>query len=156
MSFWGRCDILGNEPALIPNNVRIRAAAALPPAGADWTSAWIPCRNFLWATFYIQYQRGGAAGAVTFHLEFRIARYAGAYPMSAYAVGVVAAGADTASIIQREVVTYTAVGAGAEAVIWGPIAMRAGVEDLRMVANETGNAGSPGTFGVDVQFSVER
>ena len=76
--------------------------------------------------------------------------------MSAYAVGVVAAGADTASLIQRENATYTSTGAAAEAVAWGPIALRGTVEDLRIVANETGDNANPGNFGVDIQFAVER
>ena len=146
--------MLGNVPALLPNNVRIRAADTLPAAGADWESDWIPCRNFMWATFYVHYQRGAAGGAVTFHLEFRIARYGGVYPMSAYAVGVVAAGVDTASLIQRENATYTTLAGPAEAVAWGPIELRGTVEDVRIVANETGDNANPGEFGVDVQFSV--
>ena len=148
--------MLGNVPALVPNNVRMRVAAALPAAGADWESDWIPCRNFMWATFYLHYDRAVAAavGEVTFHLEFRIARYAGTYPMSAYAVGAVVAGADTASLIQREVASYQATGADAEGFVWGPIALAGTVEDLRFVANETGDVDNPGDFGVDVQFSV--
>ena len=108
----------------------------------------------MWATFYLHYQRGAADGAVTFHLEFRIARYGGVYPMSAYAVGVVAAGVDTDSLIQRENATYTTLAGPAEAVAWGPIELRGTVEDVRIVANETGDNANPGEFGVDVQFSV--
>ena len=150
--------MLGNEPALVPNNVRMRVVAALPAAGADWESDWIPCRNFLWATFYMHYDRAVAAaiGEVTFHLEFRIALFGGAFSMSAYAVGGVAAGVDTASLIQREVVSYRATGAAAEGFVWGPLALRGTVEDLRMIANETGDANNPGDFGVAVQFAVER
>ena len=76
--------------------------------------------------------------------------------MSAYAVGPVVAGADTASMIQREVASYRAVGAAAEGFVWGPLALRGTVEDLRMVANETGDVNNPGGFAVAVQFAVER
>ena len=76
--------------------------------------------------------------------------------MSAYAVGPVVTGFDTASLIQREVVSYRATGAAAEGFVWGPIALRGTVEDLRIVANETGDINNPGVFGVDVQFAVER
>lgn len=91
---------------------------------------------------------------MTFRLQFGIARYLGVFSMSAYAVGVVVAGADTASLIQRESVTYTSVGALTEAIVWGPIALQGTVERLRFVADETGDEDNPGDFGVDVQFSV--
>lgn len=148
-----------NIPDLSPPRVRVRATAVLPAAPAVTTSAWFPCSGFHWLTLYLEYEQGAANGAVTFYLLFRPGELTpglakGAYRMSAYAVGGVAAGADTASLTQREGVTYTSTAAGAEGFIFGPIAIRGTVEDFAVVMTESGVPGTPGEFGIDVQMAV--
>jgi len=74
--------------------------------------------------------------------------------MSAYAVGPVVAGADTASLLQREMVTYTSTAAAAEGSIFGPIAIRGTAEYFALACTETGVPGTPGNLGIDVQMAV--
>ena len=148
-----------NIPELSIPIVRVRLTAALEDAGAWATSDWISCSSFYWLTCYFEYEQGAADGAVEWYLEFRPGPITpgatlGAYPMSAYAVGPVVAGADTASLVQRERVTYTSTAAGAEGFAWGPVAIQGTVEDFRLWSRETGVVGTPGDFGCDVEMAV--
>lgn len=148
-----------NIPELVEPIQRIRAVDALPAAGAWEIGAWFPCAGFHWLSLYIHYQRGAAGGAVEFYLLFRPGPITpgaalGTFQMSAYAVGPVVVGADTASQLQRESVTYTSTGAAAEGPIFGPIALRGTAEYFAINCRETGVPGTPGNFGVDVQMAV--
>lgn len=148
-----------NIPDLTPPRVRVRVTAALPAAGAWETSAWFPCAGFHWLTLYLEYQRGAAGGAVEFYLLFRPGELTpglakGTYRMSVYAVGPVVAGADTASLLQRETVTYTSTAAASEGPIFGPLELRGTAEDFAVVMRETGVPGNPGDCGIDVQMAV--
>lgn len=148
-----------NIPELVEPVQRVRAVAVLPAAPAWEYGAWFPCAGFHWLSLYIHYQRGGAGGAVEFYLTFRPGPVTpgaalGTFQMSAYAVGPVVAGADTASLLQREVVTYTSTGAAAEGPIFGPIELRGTAEYFALACRETGVPGAPGNFGVDVQMAV--
>ena len=103
----------------IENPATIRAAAALPAAGA-WEAAptELASAGYLWATFYITYTRGAAGGAVDTQLQFSpyAADLAGVedwFTQSLYDAGVLAAGTDVTSNIQRELITYTSTAAGA-------------------------------------------
>ena len=147
-----------NIPNLTIPLVRIRATAILTDVW--FIDAWTSCSGFHWMTFYFTYERGDAGGAVEFYLWFRpgeITPGAGlalGYPMSAYAVGPIVAGANTASLVQRERVTYTSTAGGAEGFTWGPIAIRGTVEHFCVAMRETGVPGTPGQFGIEVQMAV--
>ena len=146
-----------NIPALSPPRVRVRATA--PIAAAWFIVDWMPCAGFHWMSFYFEYVQGAAGGAVEWYLLFRPGELIpglakGSYPMSAYAVGPVVVGANTASLVQWERVTYTSTAAGPEGFSWGPIAIRGTVEDFAVAMRETGVPGTPGQFGIDVQMAV--
>ena len=149
-----------NIPNLTIPRVRIRVTAVLPAAPAVETSAWTSCSGFNWLTLYLTYDAAAANGAVTFYLLFRPGEltpglgFGTGYRMTAYAVGGVAAGVDTASLIQREAVTYEAITLNPEGFVWGPIAIRGTVEEFAVVMTESGVPGTPGSFGIDVQMAV--
>lgn len=136
-----------------------RAAAALPAAGA-WDAAPLElyCAGYRICNLYIVYTRAAAGGAMDFQLQVspRSADAGGVedwFAASAYDVGAVAAGVDTASAIQREVITYTSTAAGAEdfvfAFVLGP-----GVERIRIPCRESGVVGNPGAVHIVAHFSV--
>jgi len=134
----------------IDNPVTIRAAAALGVAGA-WDAAPIEtaCANFKWVMFYFTYTRGAAGGAVDFqiHTSPYSADQAGVedwFYQSVYAAGAVAVNVDTASNIQRELVTYGATTAAAETFNYGPVSLDGTVERIRIRCRESG---VPGTVG---------
>jgi len=135
---------------VIDNPVTVRAAAALPVAGAwDATPTEVACAGFNWVTFYITYTRDAAGGAVDFqiHTSPYAADQAGVedwFYQSIYAAGAVAAGADTTSNVQREVITYGSTAAGAETFVYGPVSLDGTVERLRVRCCESGVPGSPG------------
>lgn len=147
-----------NIPNLATPLVRLRVTAILTDVW--FIDAWTSCSGFHWMTFYFTYVQAAADGAVEFYLLFRpgeITPGAGlalGYPMSAYDVGPVIAGADTASLVQRERVTYTSTAAGAEGFTWGPIEIRGTVEDFCVAMREIGVPGTPGQFGIEVQMAV--
>ena len=148
-----------NIPELVEPIQRVRTVGILPAAGAWEISAWFACGGFHWLTLYIHYQQGAAGGAVNFHLLFRPGPITpgaalGSFQMSAYAVGPVVAGVDTASLLQREAVTYTSTGVAAEGPIFGPIELRGTAEYFALACRETGVTGTPGNFGIDVQMAV--
>ena len=141
-----------NEPGYptMQNPVTIRAAAALPAAGA-WDATplepWPAGTRF--ATFYLTYTRGAAGGAVDFQLQFSpyAADLAGVedwFDQSVFDAGAVVAGADTTSLIQRELMSYTSQGAAAEMFVWGPMEVDRTVERLRMRCRESGDVDNPG------------
>jgi len=138
-----------------------RASAILLPAGAwDVTPTVMACPYFDNLTLGFTYTRGGAAGAFDFQLEYSLYSAVANVPagaqewvtMGLYAPGAVAAGADTTSLLQRELITYTATGAGAEDFPY-PVALNGTVERVRVRARESGNAGAPGTLQVEAVFA---
>jgi hypothetical protein len=137
----------------------MRASAALPAAGAfdaaPLVVASIPANA---VQLYLEYTRGGAAGAFAFYIEVSPLSADGVgadwYRMSMYDPGVLAAGADVVSNIQRERVVYTATGAAIETFTYGPIMLQGNVERIRFVAAESGNVGAPGTLAVYADFFV--
>ena len=70
-----------------------------------------------------------------------------------YAPGVVAAGADTTSNIQRNLQTYTATGAGAEDFVFD-IALDGNVERYRVRARESGAEQAPGTLQITGELRI--
>ena len=138
-----------------------RASAILLPASAwDVAPTAMPCPYFDNLTLYFTYTRGGAAGAFDFQIEYSPYSVVGNVPagaeewitMGLYASGAVAAGADTTSALQRELITYTATAAAAEDFPY-PVALSGTVERVRVRARESGNAGAPGTVQIEAVFS---
>jgi len=132
----------------------VRASAALAAAGA-WDAA--PTELFISGAdsvmLSLTYTRGAAGGAVDFQIETSIYSVAANVPAgaqewadgSAYAVGAVAAGVDTASLVQDNVTTFTSQGAAAESIPFGPLECGGVVERIRIPCRESGVVGTPGT-----------
>ena len=133
----------------IPRQVVVRAAAALAGAGAYVASAEVFCVDYRSLVLYLSYDENAATanGAVSFFLEVRPFASTDWYRQSVYAPGIVAAGADVASLIQREVLSYTPVGTAVERWVYGPVALGQGVEAFRLQCAESGDVAQPGTFG---------
>lgn len=139
-----------------------RASAALPAAGAwDATPTAMPCPYFSDVTLSLTYTRGAAGGAFDFQIETSPYSVVANAPAGAsewvteaiYAGGAVAAGADTTSLVQRELQSYTSQGAAAEDFSFGPISLNGTVERLRVRARESGVVGTPGTLQIEAVFS---
>ena len=143
----------GNVTGFLPSGGRALAAGLITNA-VQFTD-WVPARGFDFLTIFIHYERGAAGGAVEMQLQVRDSLHLGTYQQSAFGVGAVAAGADTASNIQRQDGTYGAVAAGAEGTVWGPIEIRGNIEDWRIGYVETGVPGTPGDLGLDWQMTAE-
>jgi len=144
-------------------NVQIaRVSAALAGAGA-WDAAplELACPYFDFVTLSFTYTRGGAAGAFDWQLWTSLYSIVGNAPAGAqewsappiYASGAVAAGADTASLVQDEYMTYTPIDAAVHSFNYGPVPLRGTVERVRVRARESGNVGAPGLLQVTVEFS---
>lgn len=139
------------------NPVTLRVSAALPAAGA-WDAT--PVESFVsggqYMTLSFTYTRAAAGGAFDWQLETSIYAVVGNVPAGAsewvtesiYQAGAVVAGADTTSNVQRELQTYQATGAGAEDFVFGPIALNATVERVRIQARESGAVANPGTLSI--------
>jgi len=144
-------------------NVQEARASAVLPAAPTWdaTPTVMPCMYFDDVTLYFTYTRGAAGGA--FDLQIRTSAYsinanvpAGAEEWvteSVYAGGLLAAGADTQSRLQREFETYQATAGDAEAFAYGPIALNGTVERIRIAARESGDTDTPGTLQIEAVFA---
>lgn len=139
-----------------------RASAALPAAGAwDATPTAMPCPYFENVTLSFTYTHGAAGGAFDWQIETSPYSVAANAPAGAsewvtesiYAAGAVAAGADTTSLVQRELQSYTSQGAAAEDFSFGPIDLGGTVERIRVRARESGAVGTPGTLQIEAVFS---
>jgi hypothetical protein len=143
---------------VIDNPVTVRAAAALPAAGGwDATPTEVACAGFNWMMLYFTYTQGAAGGAVDFqmHVSPYAADIAGVedwFYQSVYGAGAVAAGADTTSNVQRELVTYGSTAAGAETFVYGPVILDGTVERLRVRCRESGATANPGDCHVVAVF----
>jgi len=133
-----------------------RALAALPAAGAfDLTPTEMPCPGFDFVTLYISYNEdaGATDGAVDIRIDVSPDSTGAVWHQStAYSVGLVAAGADTISNMQREELSYQAVGADAEYWVYGPVDLRGTVERMRVAAQESGDVANPGTCEIEARF----
>jgi len=132
-----------------------RASAILLGASAwDVAPTALEAAHANYISFYFTYTRGGAAGAFDYRIQ--VSPYsldagaaAGAQAwaqFSSFDPGILAAGADVTSAIQRELVTYTATGAAVEAFALGPFELHDTIERIRIGARESGNAAAPGTL----------
>lgn len=148
-------DYLNPHPRGWQNPVNLRASAALPGAAA-WDAT--PTETFTsgarWLNLSFTYTRGAAGGAFDFQIETSIYSVAARAPAGAsewvteaiYAAGAVAAGADTTSLVQRELQSYGSQAAAVEDFIYGPIELRNVIERIRVRARESGDEGNPGTL----------
>jgi hypothetical protein len=154
-----------NTPPLSATYLNVqaaRASAALPAAGAwDAAPTEMACPYFENATFNFTYTRGAAGGAFDFQIEASPYSVAANAPAGAsewitaaiYAGGAVVAGADTTSLVQRELESYASQGAAAEDFSFGPIDLGGTVERIRIRARESGAVGTPGTLQVEAVFA---
>ena len=139
-----------------------RANAVLPAAPAwDATPTEMVCAYFDNVTFNFTYTRGGAGGAFNWQIETSPYSVVANAPAGAaewvteaiYAIGGVAAGADTTSLVQHELQSYTALTAAAEDFTFGPVALNGTIERIRVRARESGVVGTPGTLQIEAVFS---
>ena len=144
----------GNTIGYLPSVVRVRATALITNV-VQFTDV-VECRGFVWMMLYNEYVRGLAGGAVQLQVQASPALYGGWYPMTAYGVGAVAVNVDTASNIQRNTYIYGATAAGAEGFLYGPFVLGNTVDRIRISFVEVGVPGTPGNWGCDVVFGVDR
>ena len=130
-----------------------RANAALPAAGAwDATPTEMVCPGFWNFSLHFNYSRGAAAGAFDFQIQTSPWSRTADVPagineweeQAIYASGAVAAGADTTSNIQAELISFTNTAAGDLSFIYGPVALDGAVERMRVRCRESGVVGTPG------------
>jgi len=135
------------------NPITFRADAILPAAGAwDASPVEVPVIAFDKLTLYFSYDEdAGVAGAGAFDFYIEYSPYSidqvgveNWFRMALYAAGVMAAGTDIQSNIQREYITYDSIGATAETFVYGPLDISKTVERMRIVARESGEVGNPG------------
>ena len=143
----------GFSQALTEPQQTMRASAALPAAGAyDAAPLAIECMGWTHMTLLCTYTRGALGGAVTFYLDLS---YGPAptvyYRMTCYQAGALAVGADVASNVQRETLTYGSQGAAAERFAYDLI-IPSNIKNIRLAAAESGVVGTPGTFAVNASF----
>lgn len=141
---------------VVPHNIA-RVSAALAGAGA-WDAAPVEfaASGATRMTLHFNYTRGGVGGAFDFRIDVSAYSVAALVPAggaewvqgAGYALGVIAAGADTQGRSQRTHTTYQATGAAAESFIHGPLVLSQ-FERVRIVARESGAAGTPGTLQIE-------
>ena len=132
-----------------------RGAAALPAAGA-WDAAplVIDTAGMDYATIHCAYTRGAAGGAYEIAVWVSPASTGADWARATiYDPGVVAVNNDTTSNLQAEGLEVGAVGAGLEAIAYGPVHLAGAVERLMIPARETGVVGTPGTLSIYVFLS---
>ena len=132
-----------------------RVSAVLLGAGAfDAAPLELACPGFDFVTFFVTYTRAGAGGSVRLRPEFSPVSAGAVWHQKAlYGPAVVAAGADAASLEQRESILYTSTAAGAETSVLGPFDLNGTVERLRVACAEVGAVATPGTCEVLARFS---
>ena len=130
-----------------------RANAALPGAGAwDATPTEMPCPGFWTFSLHFNYSRGAAGGAFDFQIQVSPWSLTASVPagvneweeQAVYSTGAVAAGGDTTSLIQAELISYTNTAAGDLSFIYGPVSLDGAAERMRVRCRESGAVGTPG------------
>jgi len=146
--------VLDPYPKAWVNPVVMRASAALPGAAA-WDAT--PTEQNIFGaqglTLSFTYTRGAAGGAFDYQIELSPYGVVGDLPAGAAqwvtvginASGAVVAGADTTSLEQRELDSYTSQGAAAED-YQVDLDLQAPYEWIRIRARESGDEGNPGTL----------
>ncbi len=141
----------------LTNRVTARVLAALPAAGAwDGAPLELDCSPYQFVTFAMRYTEGeqAADGAVDYRIEISLdSDGADWYQTSEYSPAILVAGSPSQSFVQREFITYTAEGATEELWTYGAIEIRGTIQRIRIAARESGVAGTPGDFGIELLFS---
>lgn len=136
-----------------------RVYAVLEAAGAwDATPIVMPCAGFDDLTLYFSYTEGeqAADGAFEFKIEISPDSTGAIWHQStALGVGAIALGVDTESSIQAEDIEYGATGATIERFAYGPLALEASIERIRIFGRESGIVGTPGDLGIEARFGFE-
>jgi len=129
----------------------VRVNAILLPASAwDVAPLEFDCPYAGSVTLFVAYIRGGAAGAMDMQIEVSpytadvTAPAPSWFTQSLYEPVNVVAGTDANSIIQRELVTYTAIGAALETFVY-QVGVAEDIQRVRVGCRESGNVGAPGT-----------
>jgi len=147
----------------VSNLLVARAYGVLAAAGA-WDAAPVEWSSLYYdrLTLFLEYDAaaGGPAGRVDVQVQYSPYAVDAQVPagqsewfdMSAYAVGAVAGGADTTSLLQANYFQFDPVGANLEAVTLG-LDILAGTVRFRVRARESGAVGAPGSCGVTVVLS---
>ncbi len=139
-----------------------RVSAVLAPAGAwDIAVPIVVCAGAEDATFHFTYIRGAIGGAFDAQLQVSPYSIVGLVPAggsewvtaSLYAAGILAAGVDTQSRIQRDYMTYGSIDGAIAAFVYGPIRLGGMIERLRITARESGVIATPGTLQCEVALS---
>lgn len=153
--------IANSYPPGQTNPVTLRTSAVLLGAATwDVTPLIVPSTGFDIVTFFFAYTRGAAVGGFDWYIEGSPYAVDVTAPLSSwfcqtlYAAGVLAAGVDTQSRIQREYITYTATGAAIESFMYGPLRFIGTIERLRLFARES-TAIAVGTLQVMATFMKE-
>jgi hypothetical protein len=156
--FIWRKIIMAHDRPIVGNYLDLqvfRAAAILPAAGAyDAAPLALDCPEFNFLTLFLTYTAGAAGGSVRFYVEVS-PDSAGAtwFRATLYQGGVLAAGVDVSSNLQRETHLYTAVGVGAEPVVFGPLVLQSGIQRIRIPCAEVGVILAPGNAALRGFFS---
>ena len=135
------------------NPVILRVSGALAAAGA-WDAAPLESSAMGASGISISftYTRGAVGGAVDWQIEVSLYGVAADAPAGAaewiseslYSAGVLTAGADVQSRVQREYQTYQSQGAAAEDFVYA-LGLSTPIERIRVTCRESGVIGTPGT-----------
>jgi hypothetical protein len=120
-----------------------RTSAALPAAGAyDTAPISIVTNTYKEVSFKIGYTRGGAAGALTYKIEFSDDNV-NWYQQAEIQAPTITPGSDEVDVTQRTEIKYVATGANQENFMSPTLAVSG--RWTRIVMRESGNVGAPGT-----------
>lgn len=153
--------ILQTHPTGWVNPIVLRISANLEAAGAwDPTPLELVCSGAEWAMLNLSYTRAAALGAFDWQIQTSIYALvanipagAGAWAtISLYDSGLMVAGADVGSRVQREFMTYQAIGAAIETFNYGPLHLGRTVERIRVRARESGVVGTPGLLQISAEL----
>ena len=152
------------EPGpVIANPATMRAAAALPAAGAwDAAPTEVACAGYEWMRLYFTYTRAEQieAGAVAFRYEISpyyadLADVEDWFQGTFYAPNPLTPCEDICSEVQREFLIYCATSNDAETFISAPIHLAGCVERIRIPCREYGDVDNPGECHIVALFNIE-
>jgi len=152
-------DVWSPHPRGWQNPLVLRVSAILTDAW-DLVPLELVCSGAEWATLNLTYTRAAGGGAFDWQIQTSIYAIPANVPtgaetwamISLYDAGLMVAGIDVGSRVQREFMTYQAVGAAAEAFIYGPLHLGRTVERIRIVARESGIPADPGNLQITAEL----
>jgi hypothetical protein len=138
--------------------VAIRAWAVLPASGSQEVGAAVPCAGWDWASFFFEYQRGGAGGEVWFQLEWSpyssdVAGVENWFTMAALVGQTLAQGQIAEAWMQKSRIEYRAQFGGVECFVYGPIQFARTFERVRLVCGDGQTV--PGNLKVTALFYTQ-